>query len=235
MSGPSGCSLKIDCHCRDLPLGVSLATLGPRSWRCPPGSAPFHQLEGGPAAALTSNDPSMGRAWRRGGAGRERYATGTPFRTGGVGVACAEALSAGLHSSFSNVGIERAFPRTMPARCCPECCPNLAGDDQRVRSLPPNPLILLAPRAGLEPATKRLIVSCSKSAMPHGDIAPSTRGWPKPKRGHLICEARSRSPLTLPPYRVIRMLGRCRARHTAGTPCSSTPFPEGLSVQPSHI
>ena len=54
------------------------------------------------------------------------------------------------------VGIERVLPRTKPARCCPECCPNLAGDDQRVRFFPPNPLILLAPRAGLEPATKRL-------------------------------------------------------------------------------
>ena len=53
---------------------------------------------------------------------------------GGVEVACAEALSAELHPSFSNVGIERVFPRTKPARCCPECCPNLARDDQRVRS-----------------------------------------------------------------------------------------------------
>ena len=80
---------------------------------------------------------------------------------GGVEVACAEALSAELHSSFSNVGIERVFPRTKPARCCPECCPNLAGDDQRVRSFLPNPLILLAPRAGLEPATKRLTAARS--------------------------------------------------------------------------
>ena len=39
-----------------------------------------------------------------------------------------------LHPSFSNVGIEWVFPRTKPARCCPECCHNLARDDQRVRS-----------------------------------------------------------------------------------------------------
>src|SRR5271156_2519750 len=45
--------------------------------------------------------------------------------------------------------------------CCPECCPEAIRGDQRVRFLSPNPLILLAPRAGLEPATKRLTAARS--------------------------------------------------------------------------
>jgi hypothetical protein len=94
-----------------------------------------------PALAAGGNSPR--HAWRR----RRRCAqtsTSSPPSArgccrgrdmkGGVEVACAEALSAELHSSFSNVGIERVFQRTKPARCCPECCPNLARDDQRVRS-----------------------------------------------------------------------------------------------------
>ena len=40
--------------------------------------------------------------------------------------------------------------------------------------------------------------------------------------------ARSGSPLTLPPYRIIRMHGRCRARHTGGTSCSFTPLFRGV-------
>jgi hypothetical protein len=76
--------------------------------------------------------------------------------TGGVEVASAEALSAQLSSSLSNVGIERLSRARSLRDVAPNVAPTLLGGDQRVRSFAPNPLILLAPRAGLEPATKRL-------------------------------------------------------------------------------
>jgi len=42
---------------------------------------------------------------------------------------------------------------------------------------------LLAPRAGLEPATKRLTVSCSETSYaPAGDTAPDQAYAPKPER-----------------------------------------------------
>jgi hypothetical protein len=53
-------------------------------------------------------------------------------------------------------------------RCCPRSCPVGSGRDQRVRVLSSNHLILLTPRAGLEPATKRLTAansSCSREEL----------------------------------------------------------------------
>src|SRR5438552_6031128 len=70
--------------------------------------------------------------------------------------------------------------------------------DQRARVLSCNSLILLAPRAGLEPATKRLTSAALKSAMPHGDIAPFNERSAETNARHPIGEARSRSPLTPP-------------------------------------
>src|SRR3984893_18700217 len=84
----------------------------------------------------------------------------------------------------------------------PRLLPHLAGDDQRVRSFPPNRLILLAPRAGLEPATKRLTVSCSETSYaPAGDTAPDQPTRRNPTGGHLTGDARGqRRPRPAYPY-----------------------------------
>jgi hypothetical protein len=157
MSGLSWIHPEIDCHCMDEPWASSSLRSGRALGAARTEPPPFPRRSGA-SSDLTSNDRFMCRSWQR-EPGALRYGApllpGARYEGWGRG-ACAEALSAELHSGFSNVGIGRVLPRTKPARCCPECCPNLAGDDQRVRCFPPNHLILLASRAGLEPATKRL-------------------------------------------------------------------------------
>ena len=75
--------------------------------------APLFPGRTGAGAALTSNDRFMGRFWRsqpgalRNGAPSRLTVAGARYDGWGRG-ACAEALSAELHSSSSNVGIGRS-------------------------------------------------------------------------------------------------------------------------------
>src|ERR1700719_383403 len=90
-----------------------------------------------------------------------------------------------------------------------------------------------APWAGLEPATKRLNSQLLlKRSMPHGDTgadrAFNERFGRKQRAATSSAMAPSGSPLTLPPSRFSRILGRCRARYAGGMSWSSTPFSEGV-------
>ena len=209
MSGPSWIHPEIDCHCTDQPWASSSLRSGRALGAARPEPPPF-PARSGAGSDLTSNDRFMCRSWRR-EPGALRYGApllpGARYEGWGRGGLCRGAKRRTPLELF-HVGIERVFPRTKPARCCPECCPNLAGDDQRVRSFPPNPLILLAPRAGLEPATKRLTVGCFKKGC-HTVILrrPSLnkRFGRKQRAAASSAVAPSGSPLTLPPHQIIRM------------------------------
>ena len=63
----------------------------------------------------------------------------------------------------------RVEGRPNSVRCCPDCCPEGLLKSVRKAGFALNLLILLAPRAGFEPATDRLTADCSTTELPRNN------------------------------------------------------------------